>query len=251
MNRLLRIVLSGIIGYFFGYGLAQCCKEANAQVAQNEQVHLNSNNTLIMRGEIDSTLVTYLELKLAKLVIKRGLKDYPIYLVVDSPGGEVYAGQEFIEFAKVIPNLRTITIFGASMAAITVELLPGERLITNNGELMFHRAKAEVGGQVEVGELETRLARIKSSILGMEQIVADRLKLPLFVYKAKIKDEMWLPAKEAVSNNAADKVVDIVCSAELIQFRIQNVIDSMFGQSILQFSGCPSLRNPVDEKDGE
>jgi ATP-dependent protease ClpP protease subunit len=162
-------------------------KVASAQIPSREIVRLNSNNTVLLRGEITEASVLDVSLDLAKVVAKRGFKLHPIYLVIDSPGGEIDAGIAFVEFAKIVPNLRTITIFAASMAAFTVEGLPGNRLITNNGVLMFHRARGQISGQIEVGELETRLAFTKKQILGMENVSAARLGLNIFQYKANVK----------------------------------------------------------------
>lgn len=244
--NLLRLVLYGIIGYLLGYSIGKCI-QGHAQAEMNEVVHLNTGNTVVLRGVIEELSVLDTQLRIAKLVALRGIRTYPIYLVLDSPGGGVDAGIQLIEFTKVIPNIRTITIFAASMAAITVELLPGSRLITNNGTLMFHRAAAQISGQVEVGELETRMASLKALILGLEERIASRLKIPVSEYKVKVKDEMWLSSKESIKEKAADKIVDISCSEDLVDQRIKGFMMSIFGASVSTFSGCPTLRSPVEE----
>jgi ATP-dependent protease ClpP protease subunit len=167
---------------------------------------------------------------------------------MDSPGGEVDSGIQFIEFAKTIPNLRTITIFAASMASGIVEGLPGIRLITGNGFLMFHRATGEFSGQFEMGEVEHRLALAKEVILELEKQNAARLKISIEDYKNKIKDEYWLLSKKAVLEKAADKVIDIVCSKELIDSRTVLKIDSIFGTAKYEFSNCPLFRTPLPTK---
>jgi len=210
-----------------------------------EKVQLNSNNTVLLRGVIDETSVVLTSLKLAKLVALRGLGSYPIYLVLDSPGGELEAGRALIEFVKVTPNVRTITIFAASMAAITVESLPGSRLITANGIMMFHRARGGIEGQFEVGELESRLAQAKAVVLGLEKGIAARMGITIDDYKAKAKDEYWLTAERALKDKAVDKIVDIVCSDELVKGRTKVSIETLFGAIELKFSNCPTLRGPI------
>lgn len=241
MNRVLRLVAYGVLGYFFGFTLGRCAAAA-------EIVHLNSHNTVTFRGEVSEGSVIAAQLQIAELVKARGSASYPIYLVLDSPGGDVVAGLSFIESTKNIPNLRTISIFAASMASGIVEGLPGSRLITANGQLMFHRAAGSFQGQFETGELESQVAAAKELIRGLEEQNAARLQISLEVYKAKILNQYWLSAKAAVADKAADKIVDIVCSTELIDARIGVEVDFMFGTKTFEFSGCPTFRFPLPTK---
>lgn len=243
---LFRFMLLCIVGFFAGHLIASCSKLSLAQTPKNEVVTLNSNNTAVFRGVIEGSSVLKIQLRIAKLVAMRGLKSYPIYLVLDSPGGNLEAGSQLIEFCKIIPDLRTITVFGASMAAVAVELLPGERLITGNGELMFHRAAAQVSGQIEVGELESRMASLKELVLSLETSVAKRLSLSVVEYKAKIKNELWLSSSQALKERAVDKIIDISCSEELVDSRISMSLFTIFGEEKVIFSGCPTLRSPID-----
>lgn len=225
-----------------------CFSLAQAKTTPNEQVHLNSRNTVTFRGVVDESSTIQVQLDLVRKVKARGAQGYPIYLVLDTPGGDVSAGLQFIEVAKTIENLKTITIFAASMGSAIAEGIPGNRLITNNGVLMFHRAAGRVGGQFEVGEMETRLNDAKLMVRNMEQTNADRIGITLADYKARVVNEWWLQAKEALSIHAADKVVDIVCSIELIDSRTTATVESIFGSSTLDYSGCPTFRYPVPNK---
>ncbi|MEZ0209219.1 MAG: ATP-dependent Clp protease proteolytic subunit, partial [Candidatus Paceibacterota bacterium] len=125
---------------------------SNAQ----EIVKLGTANTVNFRGVVNDEMAQGAALELLRLNKLRGDKDYPIYIVMDTPGGNIDSGEAFIEIAKSIPNVKTITLFAASMGSAVVEALPGERLILDSGILMFHRAKGQVGGQFETGELESR-----------------------------------------------------------------------------------------------
>ncbi len=219
---------------------------AAAQARQNEQLHLNSRNTVVLRGEVTEASIIKTETELVALVATRALtKDYPLYLVIDSPGGDVNAGLSFIQFAKIIKNLHTVTIFSASMAAGIVEGLPGRRLITDDGQLMFHRAAGGVEGQIETGELESRLASIKKMVLRMENMNASRLQITLADYKAKILNEYWLDSEDAIHDKAADKIIDIVCSQELAERTESVTVESMFGVYVAKYSKCPRMRGPM------
>lgn len=213
--------------------------------AENKTITLHTYDTVVYRGEVTTESVTAISIDLLEKHVLRGTKDYPIYLVIDSPGGTIYIGEQFIQLAKVIPNVKTVTIFAASMASAIVEGLPGERLIVENGILMFHRARGQFQGQFEEGELESELALWKKFVQNMEQRSANRMSMSLEDYKKKVKDEYWIQGADAVSSHGADSVVDIVCTKNLINARQTITQDTLFGTQTLNFSGCPLFRAPL------
>ncbi len=217
---------------------------ANPQVALNEKILLTTTNTVVFRGVIDDSSVLNMQLKLFRLVAIRGAKDYPLYLVLDSPGGSIDAGLQFIEYAKVIRNLKTISIFAASMASGIAEGLPGERLVTQNGTMMFHRAAGRFEGYFETGEVESHLTFAKSIMKGMEKTNADRLKLDINAYKDLVRTELWLYSADNITQHAADRVVDIECSNALINNKETVSFETLFGSGTVSFSGCPLMRSP-------
>lgn len=214
-------------------------------------VELNQDNMVLLRNEINDSSITKVQLDLAKKVAKRGAKTYTIYLVLDSPGGSIDSGLNFIEFAKSVPNLETITIFAASMASAIVEALPGNRNALETGILMFHRAAGGVSGQFEDGELESRLAFYKKLVRNMEQTNADRMNITLETYKAKVKDEYWISGKDALKEKVIDDIVTVKCSDSLLN---SSVVESFLFMGMFQidvkFNGCPlvKLGQVVDPK---
>lgn len=210
-----------------------------------DAIKLTTLNTLNFRDAVSMASVTEAEVKLAALVAQRGKSPYPIYIVFNSPGGSIVAGDNFIQFAKTIPNLQTISIFSASMAAGIVQALPGARNITKNGVLMFHRAAGGFEGYFETGEIESQLKFWKSIVLSMELVNANRLGLPIAEYKQKVVGEYWLYGKDAVQEKAADSLVDLICTPELINKREASTSAGMFGPSTEIYSGCPLIGAPI------
>lgn len=221
---------------------------ATAQVPMRDKVVLSTTNTVMLRGVVDEASVQKAQLELVRAVVARGKATTPIYLVLDSPGGSIVDGQAFIEFAKTVPNLRTVSIFSASMASAIVEALPGERLITNNGMLMFHRASGGFQGQFEDGEVERRLGMAKRLVLHMENINARRMQMKLEIYKGLVKDELWLDAEQSIAYRAADRIVDIYCTKDLIDAKERVELQFFFFKATLVFSKCPLMRAPEDDK---
>ncbi len=218
--------------------------------AYSKTVTLTADNHVLLRNEVTDNTMAKLVMQLNEQVTKRGSKSYPIYLVLDSPGGSIDAGLSFLEYAKTVPNLETITIFSASMAAFITQSLPGNRNILESGILMFHRAKGGVDGQFESGELESRLDLYKRLVRNMEDTSAKRMCLSLEAYKASVKDELWILGFESVSKKAADEVVSIICTKDLLLSTNTETytVMGMF-QIRVSFNGCPLLRTGTVAKE--
>lgn len=210
--------------------------------ASAETLKLNTKNTAVYRAGVDGGSVSDMQYKFQKLVMERGTKDYPIYLVMDCPGGSIYAGEQFIQFAKLIPNLHTVSIFAASMCSAIVEALPGKRYVTENGILMFHRAKGQFSGQFEEGEVESQLKLWKEIVRDMEQRNADRIGITLPTYKAKVLNEWWVYGKSNITEGTADALVDLECSPKLVDTVETIKVETMFGILEYDVSACPLFR---------
>lgn len=215
-----------------------------AGVANAQPILLGTANTVTLRGEINDDVAQAAALELMHLNVQRGSQNYTIYLVLDTPGGSIEAGENLIEVVKTIPNVKTITIFAASMGSAIVQALPGERLMLSSGIQMFHRASGRVGGQFETGELESRLDFYKKFVRRMEQRSADRMQMSLKEYKKRVKDEMWLTSSESLELKAADKVVSVTCTEALTATKQTMTMEVFIFKINLEFSGCPLLRAP-------
>lgn len=222
--------------------LSACLLFSGQLMAANEQISLTTTNAIIFRGEVDGSSVLKAQMDLANLVNKRGTKGYKLYLVLDTPGGSIDDGEDFIQFAKTVPNLETVSIFAASMGSAIAEALPGRRLVTENGTLMFHRAAGGLRGQFEDGEMEVRLDFYKRLVRNMEQRSANRMGMSLVEYKKLVKDEFWTFGHESVANKSADAVVDLKCSKELIDSKTIVQMSFFFFTINVEYSNCPLIR---------
>ncbi len=210
-----------------------------------ENIKLTSSNTVTIRGFIEDESITKAMQEVAALAKARKSLFNTIYIVLDTPGGSIESGETFINYVKTVPNVKTITIFAASMGSAIVEALPGTRYITDDGILMFHRARAGFSGQIEMGEVESRLAWVKSIVLRMENRNAKRMGMSLAAYKSAVKDELWLTSEQALSGKAADRLVNLSCSPQLIEAKETSEVHSFFGSYKITMSKCPLFRYPL------
>ena len=211
-------------------------------------IELTPKNSVVLRGPITDSSTTRAILAVYRLSFERSkYRDTPIYLVLDSPGGSIFAGSALIESLKSVKNLHTITLFGASMAHAIAQAIPGSRYVLANSEMMAHRAKGRFGGQFESGEVESRLNHWKKIVRRMEQTNADRIGVSLKKYKKKVVNESWESGTNLITSGFADQLAEIKCSKDLIAQKNIIIVRGLFGNGAKRtFSGCPLLRSPIN-----
>lgn len=205
-------------------------------------IDLKPENTVVFREVVTPESALKIQVQLIDLILQRGSNNYPIYLVMDCPGGDVYFGEQFIQTVKMFKNVETVTIYAASMCSAIVQGLPGKRFVTENGVMMFHRASGTFQGSFETGEVETQLQLWKEIILQLETRTAQRIGMPIADLKAKMVNEWFVYGKNNITQKTADEVVDLVCSTKLIKKQEKLSIETFFGTQEITVSGCPLLR---------
>jgi len=176
---------------------------------------LTESNFVAINGPIDSASIAQAQTEFAQLIAKRGTRVYPIYLVLNTPGGDVHAGLRLYEFLKTYQNIETITLESASMGAILVQYIQGQRLMIETGTLMYHR--------MSLGMTPAELPKAKSRILSSENLenevmakVGKRLNKSVDELRKQWSDEVWLRADRALSQKYIDSVVSIRCNEYLL-----------------------------------
>ncbi len=205
-----------------------------------KEIELNEKNTIYINSQIDGASISAASNKLIELNNIRGSESYKIYIVLKSPGGSIYSGMEFIEFANSFKNIDTICIFCASMAHAIVQGINGKRYGTKQHVAMAHRASGGFQGQFEEGELESRLRLSKAVVRSMEQQNANRIGISLKSYKQKVVNEWWTYGTESLQQNVVDQLVSLKCSDNLLNKKQKSTINTILGpMEGPESSACP------------
>jgi ATP-dependent Clp protease protease subunit len=210
--------------------------------AEHSGIVLKPNNFILLDGVIDEQSSSEF---IAKVLTSNSNQ---IVIYINSPGGSVTSGMKMIQavkdLKKINKNVRTTCYvdFAASMAFALTQTICDERLLGQASVLMQHQATFGVQGRT--GEVVSRLEMINAILSTMNKAEAKRLKISEEKLNKLTKDEWWLVGDDAISNNAADSLVPVTCSKELVEANRNKVI-SVFGFKVqLTFSACPLIEYP-------
>lgn len=204
---------------------------------------LDEDNMLVLNTQVDSESVGKLITQARELDRKALFSKKPIYLFLNTPGGEVETGMQLIDALNSLNRpVHTVTLFAASMGFQIVQNL-GNRYVTKHGELMSHRAaggfQGSFGGK-SPSQLENRFKRIKAMLDEMDEQTVARTKgkQTLKSYQEAYADELWLTAKNAIKEGYADETVNVQCSPSL-QGTDEHSVEFMGMQIKYETDKCP------------
>lgn len=208
-----------------------------------KEVVLSESNTVVFRSEVNATSVGRAQHELLKKSAKLPSRE-PIYLVLDTPGGDIVSGNQLIDTAKGLGRpVHTITIFAASMGFNFVQRL-SNRYILPSGTLMAHRARVSgIEGQVP-GEAITSLASVLKVVTRMEEQNAGRLGITFDDYTKLVKDEYWVDGEDSLRQGAADNLAAIKCDKSL-QGETRETFYTMWGPITVVWDKCPAVTSPI------
>lgn len=186
--------------------------------------------------------------------IKNKIKKPIVYIILNSPGGEIESGLEFIQFLNSYSEveIKTITLTAISMGFHTVQGISGERLILPFGTLMTHSAKGGFG-TVEFGQpgsqMDNRYGYWLRRLYKLDENIVKRSnRLTMLEYRDLMENEYWCEGQDCVDKGLADRVVNVKCSQELKGFKQKQLTLNFMGTEFkidYKKPNCP-LAYPFD-----
>lgn len=240
MNKM-KIILSILFIGSVAFGAALSKPPVEQQ--PSSLILLTESNHALLRGPVTDASVSQVIVDLSAVIQKRKALNYPLYLVLDTPGGSVDAGLRLYEFLHTYDNIHTITLGSYSMGAFLVEMLPGNRYITATGTIMFHRMSVAFSSRHNIDQIiaQTKyLLAQETMVIGM---VAKRTGVAAAVLEKMFTDELFLSADEAIQQKFVDKVISVRCSTSLINKQVTEIISGggLFPDLQIEKSACPLI----------
>ncbi len=161
--------------------------------------------TVLLVGEVEKELS---EKVVRQLLLLDSISEEPITLLIDSPGGDVYAGFSIFDVIRFINAPVKIVGIGlvASAAALILLAVPKERRFgLPNSSYLIHQPLSGMNGvateiEIHARELEKTRARIN-------EIIAEATGQSLEKITKDTDRDFWMNASEATEYGLIGKVV--------------------------------------------
>lgn len=212
-----------------------------------KDILLTNKNTVSLLGPVDDQSVSELMQQLGKLSQEGDKKD-PIYLVLNTPGGGVFAGLELMQYVNTLRRpVHAVANYAASMGFHILQNSP-KRYVTKYATIMSHRASGGFSGDIPQ-QVTSRLNHIIDLVNKMDEDVIKRTgnKYTKESYMELIRDEYYAVGSNAIRDGFADEVVTLKCDDSLNTFRNVTIQILVF-QVEAQVSNCPLITMPIAKK---
>ncbi|UUV23846.1 MULTISPECIES: head maturation protease, ClpP-related [Lysinibacillus] len=130
----------------------------------------------------------------------------PIEVVINSGGGDVFAGSEIFTTLKEYAGEVTVKIVGLAASAASVIAMAGDKvLISPTAQIMIHNVSTSVGGDYRTFEHTAEV--LKSANQSIANAYKTKTKKTDEELKNLMDSETWFNAKSAIEHGFADEVM--------------------------------------------
>jgi ATP-dependent Clp protease protease subunit len=209
-------------------------------IISSEMIELKKDNFVSLRETINQDVSSRLLLKLNAIENKHD----DIYIYINSPGGEVIAGLEIINYIKSLQqrskNIICICHNAMSMA-FTIFQFCSKRYILYSSTLMQHQMSLSVEGKLY--DINSRISYINTLESKLNKDQAERLNMTTDNFVRLTQNDWWLYSDDIIKNKAADKVISFFCSFD--NYDEQVIVQTILGDVKIIYSACPLINYPI------
>lgn len=195
---------------------AESVKEVTTQIVEQKattetktfkkkikRVSLRPDNTLFLFEEVLPQNSNVLALTITTL--DNGSSD-PLYLLIDSPGGSVFAGAKVISAIEgsTRPVYTVCVGLCASMGAM-IHSYGHKRLATDRSVLMYHPASG--GFQGPLPRAKSLMGTVERYVNKMEINISRRSGMSSYDYEQHVLRDFWIDAEDSKQLNLVDDLV--------------------------------------------
>lgn len=199
-----------------------------------KQIVLDTNNTLLLRGEINEKLATQFIFDL-----NSRKKKTELYVFLDTNGGSIDAGNKIVnEIQKY--NMTCIAQKAISMGFVILQSCK-TRYVTPLSTLMQHQIS--YGIMDEKAKIESYVEYIKQIGDELTEMQANKIGKTPLEFKLNTYNDWWLFGKKSVQENCADEMVDVLCSYKLTN----STYTQDQGMYTYIYSKCPLVTSYIEK----
>ena len=180
-------------------------KNENAKGSEALLGKLLETRQIILSGEVNKALA---EKVVNQLLILDAASDEPIYVYIDSPGGDVDSGYAIFDMMRFVKSPVITVGMGlvASAGALIFLASPKERRIAlPNSHYLIHQPLSGMKGvatDIEIHAQELEKAKEKINLL-----ISEETGVKLEQVKKDTERDYWMNAQEALEYGLAGKIV--------------------------------------------
>lgn len=183
-------------------------------------------------------------------------------VVINSPGGDVWAGVAMHDALKELDAEVTIKVSGLAASIASVIAMAGDKIVITPGStMMIHKASMLAMGNAD--DMKKAIEMLETVEEGIAAIYADRTGQSLEDINSMMANETWMSADKAVELGFADSVVKPVSDSEeevpnnlfggnfaLSMHATKDAIDSFLGKAKAEAEETPNeVPDKVEEHD--
>ena len=194
-------------------GALQEMKFAEPQTAETEtkkpEEPLNERflktRTVLLVGEIDKDLS---EKVVRQLLLLESISEEPITLLIDSPGGDVYAGFsifDVIRFIKAPVRIVGIGLVASAAALILIAVPKDRRFGLPNSSYLIHQPLSGMNGVAT--DIEIHAKELERTRLHINELLAEATGQALEKIIKDTDRDFWMNAQEAMQYVLIGKVI--------------------------------------------
>ena len=163
---------------------------------------LTLKNTVILFGMVNEPNIEAVKYGLREL--RKESPTEPLYLVIHSNGGKMFAGLDLANFVSLDKNVHAIVIWAASAAAGISQAVGGQVLITKDGKFLFHEVRYYLQSPLILeDDAKELLEALQKDNKKFAKVCNKRMCLT--DYASKVKKDWLFGADEALRLKAADR----------------------------------------------
>ena len=165
------------------------------------------DSIIYLNEEITDSSVTDFIIRMRSLLQHRKDKQAPVNILIDSPGGDVYATLGIIDYIEQLDvKVNTLCRGKAfSAAAIILACGTGARMCSKRSTVMLHQTSSFLGGKIS--DISAFLENVKIMENTIYDILAEKTKKDAAFWRENMKSDMFLTSEQLLSYGLIDQII--------------------------------------------